>query len=96
MSILRSWTKRPPPVPSCSLVCIGPNRLAAQNADGTRRLDDAQDWVAGRISATLEVGAASGKVTTVRAPADMSHAVNVITKIGGGTDKGEVTVVEPL
>lgn len=158
------------------LVCIGPDWLAAHNADGMRRLDDARDWVrreidlslrngnrvvplllgnfddisipakqdlpediaqladhqafrlepgsrlritmpdliaqlaervpgltrhsshrgAGRISAALVVGTAAGKVTTVRAPVGMSHAVNVITKIDDVAETGEVTGVELL
>ena len=95
MSILRSWRKRPPPVPSRSSASA-PTGVWLRTPTARGGWTTPKDWVAGRISATLEVGAASGKVTTVRAPADMSHAVNVITKIDGVTDTGEVTVVEPL
>lgn len=38
------------------LVCIGPRWLAAQNADGTRRLDDADDWVRREIELALRNG----------------------------------------
>ncbi|MEY9863525.1 hypothetical protein ABH935_009178 [Catenulispora sp. GAS73] len=38
------------------LVCIGPEWLAAQNADGTRRLEDAHDWVRREIELALKNG----------------------------------------
>lgn len=38
------------------LVCIGPRWLTAQNADGTRRLDDALDWVRREIELSLANG----------------------------------------
>lgn len=38
------------------LVCIGPEWLAAQNGDGTRRLDDPDDWVRREIELALKNG----------------------------------------
>ncbi|MEY9932550.1 hypothetical protein ABH926_007201 [Catenulispora sp. GP43] len=38
------------------LVCIGPRWVAAQNADGTRRLDDSNDWVRREIELALRNG----------------------------------------
>jgi len=38
------------------LVCIGPQWLAAKNPDGTRRLDDARDWVRREIELALTNG----------------------------------------
>lgn len=38
------------------LVCMGPHWLAAQNSDGTRRLDDTHDWVRREIELSLRHG----------------------------------------
>jgi len=38
------------------LVCIGPGWLTAQKADGTRRLDDVDDWVRREIELALRNG----------------------------------------
>ena len=38
------------------LVCMGPRWLAAQSTDGTRRLDDTQDWVRREIELSLRNG----------------------------------------
>lgn len=38
------------------VVLIGPEWLEARDADGRRRLDDADDWVAHEVSAALEAG----------------------------------------
>ena len=38
------------------LVCIGPQWLAAKNPDGTRRLDDTDDWVRREIELALTNG----------------------------------------
>lgn len=59
---LRAGDKFPPILEqhaaSCRvmLVCIGPHWVAAQNADGTQRLEDGNDWVRREIEIALRKG----------------------------------------